>query len=98
MKVEGFAALSAFIPPNPPEKVLDFVLPVTIYNTGRVGMKTKTMVPVSLEDMQTMVTTLERALVLDEDKSSVLRILKAHLQVRNDLEDESYHKEKFIAP
>tara|TARA_Y100001963_G_C6473343_1_gene305506 strand:- start:150 stop:335 length:186 start_codon:yes stop_codon:yes gene_type:complete len=61
-------------------------------------MKTKTMVPVSLEDMQTMVTTLERALVLDEDKSSVLSILKAHLQVTKDLEDESYHKEKFIAP
>lgn len=61
-------------------------------------MKTKTMVPVSLEDMQTMVTTLERTLVFDEDKSSVLRILKAHLQVTNDPEDESYHKEKFIAP
>tara|TARA_R100000458_G_C8161223_1_gene165188 strand:- start:378 stop:563 length:186 start_codon:yes stop_codon:yes gene_type:complete len=61
-------------------------------------MKPKTMVSVSLEDMKVMVATLESALVLDEDKSRVLDILKTNLQAKSCSEDDSYNKEKFIAP
>ena len=53
---------------------------------------------ISLSQMKIMISILEDAYVFDDDKATVLRILKEHMPLNSEVEDESFNKERFIAP
>ena len=63
-------------------------------------MEDGSLITIPLAQMKKMISILEDAYVFDDDKATVLRVLKEHLPLNSDsdLKDESFNKERFIAP